>query len=61
MSFDTLPLDFTEAEEATDLVEVTPAMEDEDTDIIARPTSHERSHRDTSRDGSDLAFLFRMN
>jgi hypothetical protein len=53
--------EFNEPEEATDLLEVTPAIEEEDTDVIPRPEGTRATLRDTRKDGSDFAFLFRLN
>jgi len=61
MSIQKTELFFTENEEATDLLVVSTEIEDEDTDVIHRCEATDSHIRDTSKDGSDFAFLFRLN
>ena len=61
MSIQKTELTFTEHEEATDLLVVTTDLEDEDTDVIHRCETTDGHIRNTSKDGSDFAFLFRLN
>jgi len=61
MSTANAPISFEEVEEATDLMVVDPTIEDEDTDVIPRRETTDGWYRDASKDGSDFAFLFRLN
>ncbi len=61
MSIEHAPIAFEEVEEATDLLVVDPTIEDEDTDVIQRSETTDGWYRDASKDGSDFAFLFRLN
>ena len=61
MSIQRTELSFTEDEEATDLLVVSTEIEDEETDVIHRCETTDGQFRDTSKDGSDFAFLFRLN
>ena len=61
MSIHETELLFTENEEATDLLVVSTEIEDEETDVIERCENTDGHIRDTSKDGSDFAFLFRLN
>jgi len=55
------PAVFDEPEEPTELVIINTSVEDEKTDFIVRPESDAGRGRDTSKDGSLFAFLFRLN
>ena len=61
MSIQKTELSFTENEEATEPLWVSLALEDEETDVIHRCETTDGHIRSASRDGSDFAFLFRLN
>ena len=61
MSNHDYPSVFDAPEEATDLMVVSPSFEEEKTDFIERLESEPGRGRDASKDGSLLAFLFRLN